>query len=86
MYTLASQTTEQILWPKIWKIWKYYLFTDYIQKFDRKFENCKWIRKKLERWKKAIPIHFSKVNLINVWFPMKNKANKIEKENKMYQI
>ena len=35
---LASRTAEQIFSPKIRKLWKYYLFTDYIQKCDQKSE------------------------------------------------
>ena len=32
---LASRTADQIFSPKIRKLWKYYLFTDYIQKRDK---------------------------------------------------
>ena len=35
---LASQTADQIFSPKIRKLWRYYLFTDYIQKRDEKSE------------------------------------------------
>ena len=39
VYTaLASQTADQIFSPKIQKLWKYYLLTDYIQKRDQKSE------------------------------------------------
>ena len=36
---LVSRTAEQIFLLKTQKLWKYYLFTDYIQKRDQKSEN-----------------------------------------------
>ena len=42
---LASLTADQIFSPKIRKIWKYYLFTNYIQKRDQKSEIFEWIQK-----------------------------------------
>ena len=44
---LASRTAEQIFPPKIRKLWKYYLFTDYIQKRHQKSENFEGIRKNM---------------------------------------
>ena len=44
--SLASQTTEKIFLPKIQKLWKYYLITDYIQKRDQKSENFSESKKK----------------------------------------
>ena len=42
---LALRTADQIFSPKIRKLWKHYLFTDYIQKRDQKSEIYEGIRK-----------------------------------------
>ena len=50
---LASRTVEQVFSTKIRKLWKYYLFTDYIQKQDQKSENFERIRKNVKGEKKG---------------------------------
>ena len=61
--TLASRTTKQMFLPKFQKLWKCYVFTDYIQKRDQKSENFEWIRKTCEWRKQAIPIRFKHIEV-----------------------
>ena len=44
-YAALASRIGQILQPKIRKLWKYYLLTDYIQDRDQKSEKFEWIRK-----------------------------------------
>ena len=61
---LASRRADQTFSLKIRKLWKYYLFTDYMQKRDQKSEILECIRKNVSGEKKAIPIRFAKVSVI----------------------
>ena len=60
---LVPRTAEEIFSPKIRKLWKHYLFNDYILKRDQKSENFECFRKNVSSPLSSIPIRFTKVNV-----------------------